>query len=271
MARPDSKVAVTFIDHRTGETICMAQLEPGQLPETFEDLETTLHLEGQDWTVASAAPTTRSEYVKTGTLALRLHKVEKIDPQTLLFSLPSICNAIPGLSERLVGQRDYKLAEDDWRQFEFIDQQFAAVADEEIRSILRIHDEAKADVGWREIHVRQNPDPPITSTVELSDIVRMLGANEPLASVSYFGSKTTIIDGFSIVLSAGPTLYGLAPRGRVQVLALGQEHVGKYDAVSISLLAAVAQKYQLHLVQWCRCCRVNWDQPLFADLLSGKV
>jgi len=271
MSNPATKIAVTFIDNRTSETICFAELTPEQLPETFEGLETTLHLQEQDWTVASAVPTNRSGYVQTGRLTLRLNRVEKVDLKEILFSLPSICDGIPGLSAEPLAQHDYRLADDDWRQVEFIGREFASLADEEIRSIRKIHEEASAEVGWREIHVRKGPEPPITRPIALSEVIRQLGVGTQIASVSYCGAQTKITDGFSLVLPAGPKLYGLAPGGLVSVLALAHEFVGKYDTQSIESLARLAKGFDLDLVQWCRCVRVSSDKQLFADLLAGKV
>jgi hypothetical protein len=265
------KVAVTFIDNRTNETIGVAELTPDQLPESFENLETTLNLHGDDWSVVSASLATREQYTKAKKLTLRLHRIERIDPSKLFFSLPSICDGIPGLATTLVAEGDYRLADDDWRQVEFINHHFAASAEEEIRAIRRIHEEASAEVGWREVHVRKTPEPPITSQIALTDVVQLLGVNTPLAGVTYFGSSTQIIDGFSFALPGGPTLYGIAPIGQVRVLALAQESVGKCDPQSVERLRELANGYELDLVQWCRCCRAKWNDTLFSDLLAGRV
>jgi hypothetical protein len=266
-----TKVAVTFIDNPTGKTIAVSQMTPDQLPETFEDFHTTLNLEGQEWSVVSAEPTTREQYAKAAKLTLRLHRIEHVDPRELLFSLPSICDYIPGLGDTSLADQDYELAEDDWRQIEFVSHELAAVADEEIRSIRRIHDEAKAQVGWRDIHVRKSPELPITLNIALSEIVHLLGVRAPLAGVGYHGGPKQIADGFSFALPSGETFYGTAPAGRVQVLALAGESLGTSDARSIERLSAMAKAYDLDLVQWCRCCRAQWNEPLFADLLSGKA
>ena len=141
--------------------------------------------------------------------------------------MPSICDGIPGLSEEPLTQHDYRLADDDWRQLELVGHEFAALADDEIRSIRRIHEEARAEVGWREIHVRKGPEPPIVRPVALSAVVQQLGEGTQIAGVSYYGAQTRIADGFSLVLPAGQKLYGIAPGGTVRVLALAHESVGK--------------------------------------------
>jgi len=265
------KVAVTFIDHRTNETIVVAELTPDQLPETFEDLETTINLRGDDWSVVSASAATRQQYTKAKKLTLRLQRIERIDPGEILFSLPSICDGIPGLGTTPASEVDYQLADDDWRQIEFISRQCAASADEEIEAIRRIHKEAKAEVGWSEIHVRKTPEPPIASELPLAEVVQLFDVSTPLPGVTYFGSPAQINDGFSVALPSGPTLYGITSLGKIRVLALAHESVGTYDARSIERLTELARRYDLDLVHWCRCCRVGWNDPMFAELLAGKV
>ena len=59
------KVEVTFIDDATGEPFGVTQIPPDDLPESFE-LDTTLHIGDDDWSVVDAQPSTRAEYAKSG-------------------------------------------------------------------------------------------------------------------------------------------------------------------------------------------------------------
>ena len=68
------------------------------------------------------------------------------------------------------------------------------------------------------------------------------------------------IDDFSV--------YGIAPKGKVQVIAIGQDCNIPPNQDSIDLLQQLARKFNLDLVHWCRCIRVNPDDPLFRSLLS---
>ena len=96
------KVAVTLIDDATGRTFATSEFPPADLPESFE-IETTLHLDDADWSVVHAQPRTRPEYTKSGSLTLRLRRVEKVDPSKILFSLPSICDRTPPRRGRYSG------------------------------------------------------------------------------------------------------------------------------------------------------------------------
>ena len=73
------KVAVTLIDDATGRTFATSEFPPADLPESFE-IETTLHLGDADWSVVHAQPLTRPEYTKSGSLTLRLRRVDPDRP-----------------------------------------------------------------------------------------------------------------------------------------------------------------------------------------------
>jgi hypothetical protein len=79
------KVLVTLIDDATGAAFARSKMPPDALPESFE-IETTLHLGEADWSVVHANPRTRREYTKSGTLTLRLRKVEMIATDSMSFS-----------------------------------------------------------------------------------------------------------------------------------------------------------------------------------------
>jgi hypothetical protein len=255
-----SKVTVTFIDEATSEPFATVDLPPADLPETFE-LETTLHLGNAEWSVVSAEPQTRAEYTRSGKLTLRLRRIEMVNPADLLFSLPSICDRIPGLGDTPLAGDELALAEDDWRQFEFVSRAFAAEADSEIASIRAIHEQDRTGSGWRRIHVRKRPDPPIASDLTLADIDRAFGG-VTFRGVAYHGAGTRIASGFSFD-AGGFRCYGIEEGGKVTVLGIAEVAGG----ASAEGLARLAREVDLDLVHWCRCARVGWDEPLFAELL----
>jgi hypothetical protein len=266
MSEPGSRVTVTLVDDATNEILGVADMAPEELPETFER-PTTLHLDDADWSVIEAVPLTRAQYTQSGSLRLRLRRVEKVDPRKLLFSLPSICDYIPGLGDEPVSGADCLLAEDDWRQVELVSRSLASEADEEIEAIRRIHEEAKAEVGWREIHVRKHPEPPIVEELTLADIARVFHDEFVLAGVSYHGATTRIKDGYSLTTPDGLRLYGVVTDGRVTVVGIAGRPVASGSG-SVECLATLAKEFDLDLVYWCRCARVAHDDPLFGRLLT---
>lgn len=79
------KVRVTFINDATGEAFAHTSMPPADLPETFE-IESTFHLGDGDWFVVHAEPRTREQYTKSGSLTLRLRKIEMMSPEEIRFS-----------------------------------------------------------------------------------------------------------------------------------------------------------------------------------------
>jgi hypothetical protein len=263
------KVKVIFIDDATGSAFATTEVPPGDLPETFE-IATTLHLGDTDWTVVDAAPATSQEYSKERKLTLRLRRVVKVDPSKVLFSLPSICDRIPEVGDGSLAGDEWVLAEDDWRQFELVSAQFAAETAAEIEAIRRIHEHERAEVGWRNLHVRCRPDPPITGTLTLKDVDRAFGGGIPFRGVTYHGASSPIVSGYSFRAADGLQCYGTEEGGRVTVLGIVQDTQASPPVASTDALAEIARGFDLEVVQWCRCERASWDTPLFRHMLSGS-
>jgi hypothetical protein len=185
-----------------------------------------------------------------------------------LFSLPSLCDRLAELGSGALSGDEYVLAEDDWRQFELVSRQFAGECDVEIAAIRRIHEEARAEVGWRDIHVRRRPDPPISAALSLEDLDRAFGGIV-FRGVTYRDAGSLIASGYSFRGKDGLPCYGVAQAGRVAVLGVGQDRVVPAPVRSAEALIEIARQYYLHLVRWCRCARASWDEPLFRRLLVG--
>lgn len=268
MAWFSRKIAVTFIDDATGAAFGNTELPPTDLPESFE-IETTLHLGDVDWSVVHAEPRTRQEYTKSGSLTLRLRRVEKIDINKILFSLPSICDRLAEVGQDALVGDECVLAEDDWRQLELVSRQFAAESDAEIEAIRRIHEHENAGVGWREVHVRRRPDPPIAAPLTRKDIDRVFGGRVLFRGVSYRDASSPIVSGYSFRAADGLQCYGIEEGGRVTVLGIVQDASTSPPARSAEALAQIAREFDLDLVHWCRCGRASWDALLFRQLLLG--
>jgi len=265
-----SEVEVTFVDDATGQTFGVTRLSASNLPESFE-LDTTLHLGNVNWSVVSAQPTTRSEFAKSKSLTLRLHRIERIDPSSILFCLPSICDFIPAVGDQPLTGREFVLAEDDWRQFELVSNELAADVDAEIAKIRIIHDTAAAQVGWRKLHVRSRPELPIICDLALAELAIALKVSPQSSGVTYDGAISRIRDGCSFTMDVGLSVFGVAPNGKVQVIGIAQYCNSSPAPESLDRLAKLANKLNLDLVYWCRCARVRPDDPLFVQLLRNDV
>ncbi len=270
-------IEVTFIDDRTSEPMGVTQISSTDLPESFER-DTIIHLSNADWKVMNARPKTRAQYTKSKNLILWIDRIEQVNPQNILFSLPSICDVIPALSDRSLSGNELTIAEDDWRQFELISNKFADKVDSEIAKIKLIHENASDGVGWKEMHIRTKPVIPIAANISLSHLATILKVSAKSTGITYHGSRSPIADGYSFQLNDDFSVYGIAPNSKVQVIAIGQYSNVSPNAESIDLLQQLARKFHLDLVYWCGgdspqerafSQRVNPDDPSFVSLLTN--
>jgi hypothetical protein len=262
------KIVITMIDDVTGAAFATTKLPPANLPETFE-IATTMHLGDADWSVVHAEPRTRPEFTKSGSLTLRLRRIDYADPNDILFSLPSICDRLAAIGDCALAGDECVLHEDDWRQFELVSRQFAAESDAEIEAIRRIHERERADVGWRNLHVRGRPDPPIAAALTREDLDRAFGGGLAFRGVGYRGTGAPIASGYSFTAADGLQCYGVEDDGRVTVLSIVQDTPTPPPVRSAEALMEISRQFDLDLVHWCRCSRASWDTPLFRQLLLG--
>lgn len=260
-------IEVTFIDDLTDESLGVTQIPANNLPDSFER-DTTINLRGADWNVLNAKPKTRAQYIKSKTLILWIRRIELVNPQDILYSLPSICDPIPEVNDRDISGDELTIAEDDWRQFELISNKLADKVDKEIAKIRLIHENATEGIGWKEMHIRKKPEIPIASNIALTHLASLLKVSAKSTGITYHGSPSPIADGYSLTLNDDFSVYGIAPNSKVQVIAIGQDANISPNQESIELLQQLARKFNLDLVHWCRCIRVSPDDPAFRSLLS---
>jgi hypothetical protein len=79
------KVNLTLVDDATGAVFASSMMPPNDLPDSFQ-IDTTLHLGDDDWSVVLAEPETKAEFTKSGKLTLRLRKVKMMAPEAMSFS-----------------------------------------------------------------------------------------------------------------------------------------------------------------------------------------
>lgn len=266
MASFSLNIEVTFIDDLTGESLGLTHIPANNLPDSFER-DTKIELSGAEWSVLNARPKTRAQYTKSKTLILWIQRIEHVNPQDILYSLPSICSVIPEIDNRTLSGNELTFAEDDWRQFEFISHQLADKVDKEIAKIRTIHETATIGVGWSAIHIRSKPEVPIASNIALTHLANTLKVTTKSAGITYDGSQSPIVAGYSFALNDDFCIYGIAPNSKVRVIAIGQDANISPTEVSIDKLQELARKFNLDLVHWCRCIRVAPDDELFRSLL----
>jgi hypothetical protein len=249
-------VKVTFVDDSTGQAIAVADLTPEQLPESFLE-PTTLELGGGTWSVVSADLPTRREYATAAALTLRLARLESVDPASILFSLPTLCDQLPLDAGALAGNEQI-LAEDDWRQVELVSAAFGTVIAEELAAIRHVYETERQGVGFTRLHVRSTLPEPLAGAEIALGALDGWGPRLPLA---FRDHAAPIAGGFA---AAGLVFYGQAHRGLV--VALGFGHMT--DAL-VPAAAALARRARLVAVDWCGCQVAGPDEAEFAHTLVG--
>ena len=259
------KVEVTFIDDADNSIIGKAEMSPEALPESF-NIDTQLDLGDSQWTVAGADPATRVEYAKNKRLVLRLRRIEIMDPKDILFSLPSICDKIPPLSEIPLTGDELVMAEDNWRQTEFVSAVYENQIASGLETIRNIREHEAVGVGWRKIDVRKVPEIPIAVSLSSNDVAQTLGIDGKNIGVTYRGARTRIESAFAFVIADGLVVYGLETTRGVAVLGFVRQTAAVPDK-SVTALSGLAKKYGFRLVDWCRCSAAASGDPLFRELL----
>lgn len=228
-------IHVAFIDAETGDVFGEVDAPIERLPDTFE-ISTTMHLGADDWSVERAEPATRAEFEASGQLRLTLRRVVYMDPKSILFSMPTIENALPPGHE--ADDTDaFRLRPDEWRQVELVAPKFEPEAAVELAEI-RVVREERDGPGFARIHVRERIPAPLEGTaIQASELA---GAHRLLAVHDHPGSLVT--GGFAVAIG-DVTVYGREVDGRVVELGV--------DGAAPDALLALADRHGLLVVDWC--------------------
>jgi hypothetical protein len=268
-------IRVLFIDVASGTTIAKTDSPPDQLPATFE-AHTTIQMKGHDWEVLSAAPVTRAEYVKAGELRLtvRLVKVQNIPPDKLLFSLPTICDAIPGVAEgsSKLGKNVLDLHEDDWRQVELVAVTLLDEARACLAKIERVHAEERTPGGaFKKLHVRSELAAPITrGALRLATLQSAFSSGvTAYDGLAYRGVAGLVEGGFAFKTGGGLAVYGVEAGGGVTTVGLVVGAKGPDLEADARGLARLLRESELALIDWCRVEVVGAEDAQVLAYLRG--
>ena len=176
-----------------------------------------------------------------------------VDPNSLLFSIPTLNDSVPPVDSDGDFSREAGAAllhEDDWRQ-----EEFTAVANRDfVREMLGQLNSHRAihtqGVGFREVLVR--PEPPTqlhTLGIRLDDV---RGAVHASVIPLYYMNRTPparVGGGFALPLDDVGYLYGQEVDGLVVALGVGLVGSGLGDVAS---LANLTERHGLLFVDWIR-------------------
>jgi hypothetical protein len=241
------KVKVTFIDDSTHNVIGESYMQPDQLPETFE-VATTMTLSDQEWSVVKASPANSMEFTKSRNLVLRLRKIEYLNPQNILYTLPTISNEFPPISETSAfTEFEFTIHEDDWRQREFLTRSALPVIDIEMEGIRHVweNDHQKIDDkfnAFTNVHVRSKVGRPLLK-LSLESMLKFLSETR-LGQLKISG-QGTVENGF-VLKTEFTTYYGIVIDNTIRELSIVDYGEGTNQEIIL-----INREYDLVFVDWC--------------------
>jgi hypothetical protein len=183
--------------------------------------------------------------------------VQTLDPKTILFSLPTLCDGLPpvGPPVETVPAGAVTLNEDDWRQIELVAARDREAVGRELAELSAFKVANRVGAGWKNVYVRSSrPDAIRASAVPLARVQALAG---PRAHRSRLflgptgGTASEVQGGFAIDLGKGVTLYGHAADGKV--ISLNLQLTGDAAGGPIPpAVSAIARAFNLFVVDWYR-------------------
>ncbi|MCB0698336.1 MAG: hypothetical protein H6551_02150 [Chitinophagales bacterium] len=243
-----SKIEVNFIDNSTGQSMGVSHMEPSQLPETFS-VPTRMHIHEEEWLVEEAIPENAADFINTRKLILKLKRVEQINTDELLFTIPAVSNDYPPLSSmsEYAGE-PLVIHEDEWRQKEFLKPSSVDNVNKEFEQINNIIENSSVVsesgfVAFRECHARNIIEDPELE-IEFSKLMNFMHVAEmqPLQVNGEF-----VTEGFSFK-TTGTGYYGTVKNGIVTRLSISNMNTDSYQEVR-----KIIEEFGVIYVDWCRC------------------
>lgn len=265
-------VHVEFINAKDNSVIAVSDMKPEQLPESFA-INTTLDMKNSKWSVQSADPVEKSKFVKTGKLRVVLSPITMMPPGEILFSLATISDDLGGVAgDALPGEKILAIHEDDWRQVEFVSQNFTNELAQELAGIQNIYQNQRSGVGFKKVHVRKRiPSPLENQSIALSDLETIFHPQAKFDSVGFQRTRGTIPNSFAWKLDRSLIIWGVTDNsGKVVRLCVrGIPESGNVVRFS-ETFSALNSRYKLVFVDWCKATSGLSDAQAFAKYFGKE-
>ncbi|MBK8692088.1 MAG: hypothetical protein IPN17_07215 [Deltaproteobacteria bacterium] len=251
-------VRIELIDEADGKVIADSEVPLESLPERFAGNEAKLTIGDAEYLVVRAEPATRDTIASLGSGRLTLRRLDAAQPKAILFSLPSIENALPPTVPIAPGvEVTVRLPDDAWRQVELVHVSAMEAIDAELTEVRRVIAESRLGPGFVECHLRHRlPDPLAGARVTLTALAAALGVEA--RPFGFRGDAGMVEGGFSLPYSDA-VVYGLERDGVVTTLAV---HGFLEDIVGG--LHPVALEQGLVLVDWRKAEKLRAVEEGFA-------
>ena len=247
------KIKVQFIDNLNGKTIGISEMKADQLPETFS-IPTTMHIQESDWNVEEAIPENSIDFVKTRSLVLKMRKIEKINPNDLWYSTPTISNEFPQTDSKTEQTNfDIQIHEDDYRQNEFLNLNAQPLIEKEIVDIKDIWENysKKSDdyTLFKKCHVRNVIGAP-NLTINFNKLKSLLKCN---SAGQVLINGDALANGFALK-TANTTYFGVLNIDTVIELCIAQ-----WNENTTNEILEINKAFDLLFVNWYQCDIIKND------------
>ena len=249
----NNKIKVQLIDNLNGQTIGVSEMTADQLPETFS-MPTTMHIQGDDWSVEEAIPENSIDFIKTKSLVLKMRKVENMNPNDIWFTLPTISNEYPQtVAATMQTEYDIQIHEDDYRQNEFLKISALSHIEQEfigIKNVWENHSKKSNEYTlFKNCHVRKLIGAP-NLTINFDKLKTLLNCN---AVGQVLINENTLENGFAIT-TKDTTYFGIINNNMVTELCILQ-----WNENTISEILEINKTFNLLFVNWYHCDIIKND------------
>lgn len=250
-------IEVTFVD-ATGTPLFRSKVPLEQLPTDLTK-PTTIHVKDEEYRVLNAAPDNAARFVESGKLTITVEKITRVDPKSLLFSLPTISHVFPTLEEQdNAGADGIAFHEDDWQQREFYHASESANVNDELKLVADIwtnHSKKVENDGnpffcFDAIHARELSPAPLAV-----DFDNLLHSLPPMNRGKVIVSGCRVAGAFSLK-NSHLELYGILKDESVLQLC-----VAEYDEEGGKIIQTLCQSFDLVFVDWLRGAILPTGQP----------
>ncbi|MFX0172795.1 MAG: hypothetical protein ACFE9L_12835 [Candidatus Hodarchaeota archaeon] len=185
-----------------------------------------------------------------------------VDPKDILFSMPTIEDALPGIVESSTSDvAVLEIHEDDWRQLEFISRDQLENITKEMEQIQQIFDneavEIKIEVeavpllAFKEIHLRQLIPRPISNPFTFNKLSEYFNADMTRGTLKFHDYSGVVKNAFYIKIE-GLEYYGQTDDDKIVVFCLYNADSREDLKNSIMKLTNLLNSEDLLLVDWMR-------------------
>jgi len=179
--------------------------------------------------------------------------VREIDPHSILFTLPTICDVAPETIQDPSHNNPeaIHIHEDDWRQIEFIAETNLPQVDREMATIDAFKHANWTGAGWKSVYIRkERPDGLLPSHLPYSVIDSVPHGPIQELVIGSAGQEAIVKGGFAVRISPTLFMYGRQSQGIIVDLGLSMSPDQKGSVPTQDLLD-LCRKFHLIVADWC--------------------